>query len=74
MSFQPELTQSLCSIKETNYHCIYKNCFFRLDDPAIDESHIHTCYEIYVNVSGDVSFLHNKTINKIQCYTHKTIS
>ena len=31
-----------------------------------DPEHIHTCYEIYVNVSGDVSFLHNKSIYPIQ--------
>ena len=37
-----------------------------LDDPKIDESHIHACYEIYVNISGNVSFLHNKTIYQIQ--------
>lgn len=31
-----------------------------------DPEHIHTCYEVYVNVSGDVSFLHNKNIYPIQ--------
>ena len=62
MIFQPVLTDTLCPLDTINTFSIYKNCFMETDDPE----HIHTCYEIYVNVSGDVSFLHNKSIYPIQ--------
>lgn len=62
MAFQPVLSDSLCNIKDTRLFSFYKNVFVKTDDPE----HIHNCYEIYVNVSGDVSFLHNKNIYPIQ--------
>ena len=66
MSFQPNLTHSLYPLHQMNFHYLHDNRFVNADDPIIDTSHIHTYYEIYVNVSGDVSFLHNHTISKIQ--------
>ena len=62
MIFQPVLTDSLCSVEKINTYSAYDNKFTRVDDPE----HIHTCFEIYVNVTGDVSFLHNKNIYPIE--------
>lgn len=36
---------------------IYDNKFTTVDDVTHDEEHIHDFYEIYINLSGDVSFL-----------------
>lgn len=66
MSFQPDLKHTLHSINQINFLCKYENSYIELDNPAIDESHIHTCYEVYVNLSGNISFLHKETIHKIQ--------
>ncbi|MBQ8525432.1 MAG: helix-turn-helix domain-containing protein [Clostridia bacterium] len=62
MIFQPTLTDTLSRIDEIKTFSFYKNHFVESDDPE----HIHNCYEIYVNVSGDVSFLHNKSIYPIE--------
>ncbi|MBQ7901854.1 MAG: helix-turn-helix transcriptional regulator [Clostridia bacterium] len=62
MIFQPVLSDSLCKVDEIKTFCSYKNCLIQSDDPE----HIHTCYEIYVNVTGDVSFLYNKNIYPIK--------
>ncbi|MBR2152220.1 MAG: helix-turn-helix transcriptional regulator [Clostridia bacterium] len=36
---------------------LFDNRFARVDDIQNDSEHIHDCYEIYINLSGDVSFL-----------------
>ena len=36
---------------------IYEDKFTTVDDVTHDEEHIHDFYEIYINLSGDVSFL-----------------
>lgn len=62
MIFQPILTDSLSKIEEIKTFCFYKDKFIEYDDPE----HIHNCYEIYINVKGDVSFLHNKNVYSIE--------
>lgn len=62
MIFQPTLSDTLSSINEIKAFSFYKDLYIEQDDPE----HIHTCYEIYINVSGDVSFLHNKSIYPIE--------
>jgi AraC-like DNA-binding protein len=32
----------------------------------VDDAHIHPCHEIYVNVSGDIAFLHDSTVYDIR--------
>ena len=40
---------------------------------VVDDAHIHSCYEIYLNVSGDVSFLHDSTVYDI-CHADVIVS
>ena len=35
------------------------------DDPTLDKNHIHDCYEIYINIKGNVSFLAEDTVHPI---------
>ena len=35
------------------------------DDPTLDKKHIHDCYEIYINIKGNVSFLVEDTVHPI---------
>ncbi len=36
---------------------LFDNRFTRINDIQNDSEHIHDCYEMYINLSGDVSFL-----------------
>ena len=42
------------------------NSYVNLDNADIEDSHIHDVYEIYINISGDVSFLYNSEVYKIE--------
>lgn len=65
MSFQPEFLTNLCAIESIKIHFSHTDQFIELNDPQIDNSHIHNFFEIYVNVSGDVAFLHNHNVYQI---------
>ena len=41
------------------------NEYCNVETQAIQGAHIHGCYEIYVNLSGDIAFLHGGTIYDI---------
>ncbi len=46
---------------------ITHNCeYCDLEVRSIDGAHIHSCYEIYVHLSGDVSFLHGGELYSIE--------
>ncbi len=66
MIFQPTLDKTTLSLNGTRYFLRYANSFTNPDDPSLDESHIHSCYELYMNVQGDVSFLANNHIYPIR--------
>lgn len=66
MSFQPTLSDSISLIGDVKIHLSHKDFFIDPQKMDIDDSHIHSCYEIYVNVSGDVSFLHADNIYMIK--------
>lgn len=57
MAYDSSPVTELLSLEGVRFKIRHVDGFVRMDDPDIDESHIHNCYEIYVNVSGDVSFL-----------------
>ena len=66
MSFQPILSESISVIGDVKIHLSHKDSFIDPQKADIDDSHIHSCYEIYVNISGDVSFLHTDNIYMIK--------
>ncbi|MBO5852087.1 MAG: AraC family transcriptional regulator [Clostridia bacterium] len=39
--------------------------FFDINSTVIDDAHIHGWFEIYINVSGDISFLHGSSVSNI---------
>ena len=65
MAIQPLLRQTLPSIGEIKMDARRTEILFDRDTCLVDGAHIHSCYEIYVNLSGDVSFLHNQEIYPI---------
>lgn len=63
---QPVLDRSAVSLADIRYLITYHDAFFAPDDPRLDEAHIHSCYEFYLNLSGSVSFLVNNHLYAIQ--------
>ena len=61
----PELNRGLPSA-ETRFCVSYNDGYYTPDDERLDESHIHGCYEVYFNLSGDVSFLVNNRLYAIK--------
>ena len=57
MSFQPTLLHTLLSTDSISYYVYYGADCIVPDDPEMDELHIHSCYELYMNITGSVSFL-----------------
>lgn len=66
MSFQPVLSESIGFPSEIRYTLSYKDFYVDPSKTVIDDSHVHSSYEIYVNLSGDVSFLHGDNIYMIK--------
>lgn len=61
MSFQPIPRDELLSTDYLRYMLSYSRaCAF--PEPNGESGHIHDCYEIYLNISGDVSFLVNNRV------------
>ncbi|MBE7025987.1 MAG: helix-turn-helix domain-containing protein [Ruminococcaceae bacterium] len=47
--------------------CIKRSTpYISIDNLDIEDSHIHDVYEIYINISGDVSFLYNSNVYKME--------
>ncbi len=66
MIFQPTLDRNLMSTQDIHY-VLHHSCLYTTpNNPKNDEAHIHSCYEIYVNLSGDVSFLVNDRLYSIK--------
>lgn len=66
MKQQLVLDRLAVSLGETKYYIRYRKDYIDPNDPRIDGSHIHDCYEIYFNVSGDVSFFVNNKLYPIK--------
>ena len=66
MSFQPILSDRLTLSGEVRLYLLYKDFFIDPDKTAVDDSHVHSCYEIYINLSGEVSFLHADKLYSIE--------
>lgn len=66
MSYQFTFTDTFSGLEKIKFHITYRKNFSDPNNPDIDDAHIHNCYEIYVNVSGNVSFLVNKDILPIR--------
>ncbi len=66
MSFQPILNHSLTSIEAARFLLSHSSGQVNIDAPSADNTHIHSYYEIYVNISGNVSFLVRNNIYPIQ--------
>ena len=66
MKQQLVLDRSAVSLGETKYHLRYRKEYIDPYDPRIDGSHIHDQYELYVNLSGDVSFFINNKLYQVK--------
>ena len=64
MAVQPVLIESSPAVGDVKMSAYYAEQVY--DEKIADGTHIHGCFEIYVNVSGDVSFLHDREIYDIQ--------
>ena len=64
--FQPLLNKTPMSTDHILYNAQYVNEYKVPDAPENDGAHIHSFYEVYVNFSGNVSFLVNNRIYPIQ--------
>ena len=62
MPFYPNLDRKLLPTENVRYLATYGCDETRPENPKNDPLHIHSCYEIYVNLGGDVSFLVNDTL------------
>ena len=65
MGTQPTPTVEL-QVLQARVLVEYNDLYCDLDSQSVDGAHIHSCYEIYVNLSGDISFLHGDSIYAIQ--------
>lgn len=66
MQFQPVTDRTLLSTDGIKYTVKHSNQLMGPDTPEKDESHIHSCYEVYVNMTGNVSFLVNNNLYPIR--------
>ena len=62
MAFQPMPHTGLLSTEQIHYQLTHERSHIVPGVSLCDETHIHCCYELYVNVEGDVSFLVNDHI------------
>lgn len=65
MNTQPNLSEELPAFRATRFLAVHRSAPTDPADPTTDTAHIHTCYEIYVNVTGQVSFLVNRDVYPI---------
>ncbi len=62
MVIQPILNHTARSFGEIKMYAVMHNSHYEAGVTSVDGAHIHSCYEIYVNFSGDISFFHDSTI------------
>ncbi len=66
MPFLPMPENRMLSLSEVRFMARYVNEYHTPKDPVLDPSHIHGYYEIYLNLTGDISFLVNNHIYAVQ--------
>ncbi len=66
MAFQPSLQNTLASTGRTLYHLTHSCTRVIPGQSEYDDAHIHSCYEIYVNIAGEVSFLVNSRVMRLE--------
>ena len=65
MTTQPTLSDSLSSFGKIPFDIRFHDDFIDPSEIAVDTTHIHGCYEIYLNLSGEVSFLHDLSVFEV---------
>ena len=68
MANQPLLTDTISSFGEMELCAVLNNGYHEHGTSAVHGAHVHGCHEIYLNVSGDVSFFHENTVYDIEPY------
>lgn len=53
---EPILNTGCLNLSETKYLLVKGNKFIDLESSEIEGVHLHDCFEIYINLEGDVSF------------------
>lgn len=66
MAHQPILNSTLPALGGLHMYATESTSYYTQNTTPVDGAHIHPCYEIYVNVSGDISFLHENSICDIR--------
>lgn len=66
MIVQPILSDPVMSFGEIKMRAVNNELHYESGITVVDDAHIHSCYEIYVNFSGDISFFHDHTIYRIR--------
>ena len=66
MAQQPILNDTVSSFGSVELYTTVSAASYDVDSTEVDDAHIHSCYEIYLNVSGDVSFLHDSTVYDVR--------
>lgn len=66
MSFTPSPTEHLLALNGIRMQLNHVQGRVAPNDPMLDGSHLHQYYEIYCNLTGDVSFLVNNRIYAIR--------
>ena len=62
MSLQPILNEVIGLPDSVKFNISHRAEYCDIENLRLDGTHIHSCYEIYVNIAGDVSFFHNQKI------------
>lgn len=65
MIYQPILKKPIILSDDIEYKLRFFSLFLDPEDERIEGSHLHDCYEIYVNISGDVKFLINSHVYSV---------
>ena len=66
MAVQPILNDTISSFGGMELYVTESNAFYDVNEMVEDGAHIHSCYEIYINVTGDIAFLHDSTVYDVQ--------
>ena len=65
MSYQPKLCDELVSFSKMNFLINHSCKYFNPSVHSVDGTHLHGFYEIYFNLSGDVSFFYDDAVYRV---------
>ncbi len=60
--YLPQLNETIPAFSGMRFSVAYDHKYRKVDDPDADPPHIHNSLEIFLNISGDISFLVNGTL------------